>query len=619
MASVTSNALIVRPSAVPLVRIPPAVDDRQAAGVTVGELCEHFLDSKRRMFELGELCIRTVESYEVTCSRIVAALGPQTPVDTLTPTTFLRLRERLAKGLGPVSLGGHVQNCRMVFKYAHDCELIDHPIRFGPHFRRPAIRVVRLARHARGSQMLEAEEIRKLLDAAKPTLRAMIMLGVNCGFGNSDVGRLPFSALDLKNGWVKFPRPKTGIDRRCPLWPETIQAIQRAIALRPSPATSDVADLVFLTCLGRQWSDGEESSSLTQKFKKLMAAVRIERLGVGFYGLRRTFETIGGEAMDQISVDYLMGHVPASSDMAAVYRQRISDERLRFVTDQVRAWLFPTAQLNTFEAYRQKAADVTTAWENLERLTSVDVERAIKLLGISQTELARGIGLCLVWVNRVVRGHQPISEDTEKRLRWFMEQVAKGEPPKPLAKWKLRPHFRSPASIPITDEVRGALSHHPLTAADLKILLDCLRSFGVTQMQLAKWWGYKLAFLKEMRYCSRPIPLRGAHRLRLLFGVAHQNRDPFLAKRDLWKCRRQEIFDLLEQEEFGPAELRTVRAFLRDSFGINEARLAKSLGTNTKTLCDMAHGRKRFSFRIALRRFVYSLIAPRQIGGATNA
>ena len=256
---------------------------------------------------------------------------------------------------------------------------------------------------------------------------------------------------------MKFPRPKTGIDRRCPLWPETIQAIQRSISLRPRPATPDVADLVFLTCLGRQWSEGEESSSLTQKTKKLMAAVGIKRLGVGFYALRRAFETIGGESMDQISVDFIMGHAPASNDMAAIYRQRISDERLRFVTDQVRAWLFPTAKLNTFEAYRQKAADVSAAWENLERLTSVDVERAIKLLGISQTELARGIGTVFGMGESPSQRPQADQHDTDVRLRWFVEQVAKGEQPKPLAKSKLQPRFRTPASIPLTDEAREAL------------------------------------------------------------------------------------------------------------------------------------------------------------------
>jgi integrase len=72
---------------------------------------------------------------------------------------------------------------------------------------------------------------------------------------------------------------------------------------------------------------------------RLLKKVGVHRPGINFYALRHTFETIGGEARDQVAVDHIMGHV--RDDMASVYRERISDEQLRTVTDHVRAWLFP--------------------------------------------------------------------------------------------------------------------------------------------------------------------------------------------------------------------------------------------------------------------------------------
>jgi hypothetical protein len=48
-------------------------------------------------------------------------------------------------------------------------------------------------------------------------------------------------------------------------------------------------------------------------------------------------------AKDQPAVDHIMGH--ESPHMSTVYRERISDERLKAVTDHVRGWLFP-AHLN---------------------------------------------------------------------------------------------------------------------------------------------------------------------------------------------------------------------------------------------------------------------------------
>ena len=57
--------------------------------------------------------------------------------------------------------------------------------------------------------------------------------GVNCGFGNGDCASLPLSAVNLDAGWIDFPRPKTGINRRCPLWPETVAYAQK-IATGPA-------------------------------------------------------------------------------------------------------------------------------------------------------------------------------------------------------------------------------------------------------------------------------------------------------------------------------------------------------------------------------------------------
>ena len=46
--------------------------------------------------------------------------------------------------------------------------------------------------------MFEADEIHLILKSSQTQFRAMILLGVNYGFGNYDCGLLPLSAVDLR-------------------------------------------------------------------------------------------------------------------------------------------------------------------------------------------------------------------------------------------------------------------------------------------------------------------------------------------------------------------------------------------------------------------------------------
>ena len=185
--------------------------------------------------------------------------------------------------------------------------------------------------------MFEAVQVRRILAAAPMPLKAMVLLGVNCGYGNHDCDSLPLWAVDLDGGWVSYPRPKTAVRRRCPLWNETAEALREAIATRPQPKDKGDEGLVFLTRFGNRWGHGISSGALGNAFRRLLEQIDLYRPGFGFYTLRHVFETIGGDARDQVAVNAIMGHSDRS--MAAVYRERIEDDRLRAVVTHVRQWL----------------------------------------------------------------------------------------------------------------------------------------------------------------------------------------------------------------------------------------------------------------------------------------
>lgn len=311
-----------------------------AAGVTVKELCNQFLGHKAALMDAGEIAPRTWDEYKAACDLIVSAFGKGRAVEDLTPDDFAGLRKRMTARWGPTTVGNTIQRVRSVFKFASDNDLVQRVPKYGQGFQRPSKKTLRIERAKRGARLFTPEEVRRLLDAAGVHLKAMIMLGVNCGYGNQDCGVLPLTAIDLDKRTLDHPRPKTGVARRCVLWPETVEALRESIKARPDPKKEEHQGLVFVTKYGDSWAkDAIIDSPVAKEFAKVMRKAGITgRKGTGFYTLRHTFRTVADEAKDQPAADLIMGH--ESSHMSTVYRERISDDRLRAVTDHVRRWLF---------------------------------------------------------------------------------------------------------------------------------------------------------------------------------------------------------------------------------------------------------------------------------------
>jgi integrase len=312
--------------------------------LTVKDVANAFLNAKKKAQEAGELSPRTWLDYRAIMDMLVAGFGKHRAVTALDPQDFTTLKNKLARKNGPHRLCTVVQVIRCAFKFAYESGLLDHPMRFGPVFKRTSKKVLRLHRAKQGAKLFTADEIRRLLAAAGRSMNAMILLGINAGFGNSDCSTLPLAALDLDAGWVDYPRPKTGIPRRCPLWPETVAALREVLAERKEPKDKADAGLVFITKYRTSWAKDDSAGPVTQEMRKLL-----NKLGINghrnFYTLRHTFRTVADETKDSVACDAIMGH--ETPHMSSVYRETISDERLKAAADHVHTWLFGQAAAPT--------------------------------------------------------------------------------------------------------------------------------------------------------------------------------------------------------------------------------------------------------------------------------
>jgi integrase len=286
-------------------------------GHSVLEVCDRFLKSRKADLEIGELSQRTYDDYKKNCELLVRICGGEI-VEHLAPEDWQRIRGELATGVGTTTLANRVRMARVALNYLD--EICGVAPKFGKSFREPSARAKRKAKAEAGERIHTREQILAAIEGAKnPQVKAMILLGINCGFGNEDCSELQWGHLDLDGGWYDFARSKTYVPRKAKLWPETIDVLRQVEQKLP--------DRVFVTKYGNPWS-------------RTAIHHEVAKLGLIFYNLRRTFRTVADETLEVLAIRLIMGHASSEHDMDARYTRRIKDERLKLVADYVHAWLY---------------------------------------------------------------------------------------------------------------------------------------------------------------------------------------------------------------------------------------------------------------------------------------
>ena len=348
---------------------PPAKD-----GTTLRDVVNDFLDEKMERHKADKISLSTFQGY-YNAGKFLDQWKGQWPLSILTRKDFVKLGTKIAKGRSKVTQRNLISFIRIILQHSKHLTGEDFP-----HINaleKPTKKDIRVERNAKPLRMFEADEIRTIIGAAGVQLRAMTLLAINGGFGQTDMANLLESAVDLETAWIVYPRGKTGVYRRCPLWTETVDALREAMTHTKEIRATVKLDpecrkLVFITKNGRKWVRTQQSAkraaiagedsldpmlntvdSVATEFAKLLRKLELKTHGRNFYALRHTFLTIGENANDQKAVNFLMGHI--DSGMSDAYRERFDDERLKRVTDYVHDWLFPPKRIKGTVKRKPKA------------------------------------------------------------------------------------------------------------------------------------------------------------------------------------------------------------------------------------------------------------------------
>jgi integrase len=256
-------------------------------------------------------------------------------VADLGPEDFGLLRAEFAKGRAPASLALDIALVKRIVMWCYQSDYLEMLPKFGPEFARPGKLAIRKSREAK-TRILEADQLRAVIDAATQPWKTMIVLAINAGLGRTDLGRLTWGNLDLEAGLLRLARSKTQIPRTIPLWPEVVAMLRE---IQEARGDLPAGEVVFQTDRGRSFQGGDRHNIVARHFQAILKDLGFAAPGLGFYSLRRVTETAGGNCRDQVAVDQIMGHRRGTMD--ETYREWIDPERLKAVTDAIHAWLWP--------------------------------------------------------------------------------------------------------------------------------------------------------------------------------------------------------------------------------------------------------------------------------------
>ena len=296
--------------------------------LSIKVLCNLYLDHQESRAKLGEIQSRHVSDQVLLLRDFVRFAGPTRTVSDISTLELQNYRKKLIKtGKSPHTINNRTAAVKAMYNWALDNEIIGNA---------PRLKALKKVTPARKEQpTFTASQIRTLLQHATPQMKAMIWLGLNCGFGCTDCAELKWKNVNLKDSRVDFPRTKTGIGRNLPLWSETVSALNKIPML---------GEFVFYTRKGNPWvrtvkgvgRDGSEkyrkTNNVSKEFSKLMkkADIRMGK-GAGFYTLRRTAATLAARSGDPFAVQKLLGH--ADLKMATTYVQDVSEQTDRAINN----------------------------------------------------------------------------------------------------------------------------------------------------------------------------------------------------------------------------------------------------------------------------------------------
>jgi Phage integrase family len=264
-------------------------------------------------------------------------------------------------------------------------------------------------RIAKQQSVIPDENLKVLFEYALPIERLIMLLGLNCAFGASEIGQLRSEFVRLDEGIIEGIRFKSGNETKHKLWRQSVIGLRWFVGKRAGvkPKKEEHRDVVFLTERGRpMWhstAKGNTSDSFANTWNNLIERVKKDKKGFPKYSFNKLRKTSATRILKIASAEV--------ASMILAHKTISDDELLHHYT------LIPWEKL--FEAQLHFEREIAAMLEPQEGIDPwaekqkvyIGLSKSKEILTLHESgknakEIASQVGVSLATVNRHIQAHK---------------------------------------------------------------------------------------------------------------------------------------------------------------------------------------------------------------------
>jgi len=163
--------------------------------MTLKQLCDLYLQYQHSRVLAGNLTPKHYNDQIGSLHRLMSFLGQGCKIESISTLDLQNYKRKLQSSYASVDRQNlHISVMKSMFHWARRNDVLETI---------PNIDAISKGKVVHKEMYtFDSQQIRKLLSAADIKMKAMIWLGLNCGFGCTDCGKLKWKDLDFENSRV---------------------------------------------------------------------------------------------------------------------------------------------------------------------------------------------------------------------------------------------------------------------------------------------------------------------------------------------------------------------------------------------------------------------------------